>query len=148
MTRKKAIHMLVRLKDRINFEVTDAQMKMDALNMAIKVLEQEPCEDCISRQAVMSLAYHFLENPSEEDDDRLIMASEVEQLPSVEPVRKKGKWIKRIDKYDDVIGKIPYSGGVICSECGYETHNKLHVELGCPFKFCPKCGADMRSENE
>lgn len=34
--------------------------------------------------------------------------------------------------------------GVKCSECGYTTHNKLHVEIGCPFKFCPNCGADMK----
>lgn len=44
MTREEAIRMLIRLKDRINFEVTDSQKKMDALNMAIKALEQEPCE--------------------------------------------------------------------------------------------------------
>lgn len=25
----------------------------DALNMAIKALEQEPCEDCVSRRAVL-----------------------------------------------------------------------------------------------
>lgn len=42
MTKEGAIMYLTRLKNRINFEVTDAQGKMDALNMAIKALEQEP----------------------------------------------------------------------------------------------------------
>lgn len=42
MTNQEAIRMLIRLKDRINWEVTDAQKKMDALNMAIEALEQEP----------------------------------------------------------------------------------------------------------
>ena len=39
MTTQEAIKMLVRIKDRINFEVTDSQKKMDALNMAIRSLE-------------------------------------------------------------------------------------------------------------
>lgn len=39
MTLEEAIKILIRLKDRINFEVTDSQKKMDALNMAIKALE-------------------------------------------------------------------------------------------------------------
>ena len=59
MTNEEVIRMLVRIKERINFEVTNAQEKMDALNIAIKALEQselnlsynsvktelEPCED-------------------------------------------------------------------------------------------------------
>jgi hypothetical protein len=40
MTKKEAIRLLERIKDRINYEVTDAQKKMDALNMAINALEQ------------------------------------------------------------------------------------------------------------
>lgn len=41
MTTQEAIKMLVRIKDRINFEVTDSQKKMDALNMAIRSLEAD-----------------------------------------------------------------------------------------------------------
>lgn len=41
MTNEEAIRMLVRIKERINFEVTDAQGKMDALNMAIEALGQK-----------------------------------------------------------------------------------------------------------
>ena len=40
MTNKEATRMLERIKNRINFEVTDAQKKMDALNMAIQALEE------------------------------------------------------------------------------------------------------------
>ena len=39
MTYVKAIKMLERLKNGINFEVTDSQAKMDALNMAIRCLD-------------------------------------------------------------------------------------------------------------
>ena len=41
LTYEEAIKMLVRIKDRINFEVTDSQKKMDALNMAIHLLESQ-----------------------------------------------------------------------------------------------------------
>ncbi len=41
MTNDEAIRMLIRLKDRINFEVTDSQQKMDALNMAIEALSAQ-----------------------------------------------------------------------------------------------------------
>ena len=37
---QQAIMYLTRLKDRINFEVTDAQGKMDALNMGINAIKQ------------------------------------------------------------------------------------------------------------
>ena len=41
MSSEEAIMYLTRLKDRINFEVTDAQGKMDALNLAIKALQEQ-----------------------------------------------------------------------------------------------------------
>ena len=39
MTTKECKIMLTRLKDRLNFEVTDSQKKMDALNMATQSLD-------------------------------------------------------------------------------------------------------------
>ena len=42
MTNDEAIRMLTRLKDQINFEWTDAQKKMDALNVAIEALSAQP----------------------------------------------------------------------------------------------------------
>lgn len=41
MTREEeTIRMLERLKNRINFEVTDSQKKMNALNLAIQAIKQ------------------------------------------------------------------------------------------------------------
>lgn len=48
MTNEEAIRMLTRLKNQINFEWTDAQKKMDALNVAIKALQGQrwiPCSE-------------------------------------------------------------------------------------------------------
>ena len=41
MTNEEAIRILTRLKDQINFEWTDAQKKMDALNVAIEALQDQ-----------------------------------------------------------------------------------------------------------
>ena len=66
----------------------------------------------------------------------------LEALPTVDvvPVRH-GRWITHHEKVALLNGEA--FGGVYCSECGYKTHNKLHVILGCPFKYCPNCGARM-----
>ena len=78
MTNKQAIMYLTRLKDRINFEVTDAQGKIDALNMAIQALQAE--EDLISRQVAIK---HFREGWQEVfDKDEICYELEYE-LPSV-----------------------------------------------------------------
>lgn len=48
MTNEEVIRMLTRLKDQINFEWTDAQKKMDALNVAIEALQGQrwiPCSE-------------------------------------------------------------------------------------------------------
>ena len=52
----------------------------------------------------------------------------VEIQPTIEPERKKGKWI---DKSDDIDGAWNY-----CSVCGEQA-----IDL---YDFCPNCGADMR----
>ena len=57
-----------------------------AIKEAIKTLEQEPCEDAISRKSMLDyLKYLHGEMPEEEF---------VKALPSVTPTRKKEEWIK------------------------------------------------------
>lgn len=65
---------------------------------------------------------------------------EFAQTIDVAPVRH-GRWITHHEKVALLNGEA--FGGVYCSECGYKTHNRLHVILGCPFKYCPNCGARM-----
>lgn len=78
MTREEAIK---RLKE---IDIRDAlQEDYDALYMAIKALEQEPCEDCISREAVLDLL---------EDTNNGWIINEVSQLP---PVFKAGSEDKK-----------------------------------------------------
>ena len=89
-----------------------------------KILEEkEPCEDAISREAVKELfqegsvmgMYHFLG---------------IDELPSVTPARKKGKWIVLKDEYGDICE-------AICSCCEDNGNHR--------WKYCHTCGAEMES---
>ena len=61
----------------------------EALDMAITALKQEPCADCISRQAVLNLAKF----DGRDGLGSIIHAFDVEQLPPVTPTEKVGQWI-------------------------------------------------------
>lgn len=59
-------------------------------------------------------------------------------IPSAEPERKKGKWIEQDDSWDGV-----YYECSVCKEAytlidGTPSDNN--------YNFCPNCGADMRGE--
>lgn len=56
--------------------------------------------------------------------------------PSVEPERKKGKWI-----YDGIRGRFP---ACKCSICGHYENADWALLQGA--NYCPHCGADMRGE--
>lgn len=66
---------------------------------------------------------------TEKDVTRLL------SLPTIEPERKKGKWLPIIEVNEN--GE-PYQAGVYCSECG-------NGEVYEP-NFCSCCGADLRGE--
>jgi hypothetical protein len=130
----------------------------EALNTAISALEQEPCEDCINRQAAIDAIKKIHPVDTEYDCtlyDKVDVMYVLKDLPSVKPVaciatvkfskedmqklvnekmkdivveRKKGKWIK------SNIG-----GAKVCSIC------QVHMGLS-NFKYCPNCGAEMESE--
>ena len=73
--------------------------------------------------------------------DRDEIAEElVLNAPTIEPQRKKGKWIEQEDGWGDAY----YD----CSACG----NSWTTIDGTPWdngmKFCPNCGARMEGENE
>ena len=87
MTKEEAINTLNSLKQYYNDKNEDSYVGFDnedneALDLAIKALEQQPCEDCISREALMklfkeyqpSLAVHVCE-----------FGDALEELPSVKP---------------------------------------------------------------
>lgn len=99
------------------------------LETIVDALEQEPCEDCISRQAVIDI-WHTQYAQVRQEDEEIKYKKIAYELPSVQPIRPKGKWID--------IGN-----GTECSICheiqyGYDNYRS----------FCSNCGADMRGKED
>ena len=127
-------------------DVTCSEIANSCL-MAIKALEQEPCEDCISRQAVIEVLNKMDRYVADEltlcDTERKFPKNEVfivddvyeeivEQLPFV--THKTGHWIK-IKPYP--LQMHDYE----CSECGHETDDNTE-------NYCSECGAKMFEPQE
>lgn len=100
MTREEALTQL-RNGPGINEDVSEEYN--EAVDMAIKALEQEPCEDAISRQAALDLAKDLIV-PLKDGatyEHRCIDPQCVRELPPVQP---KSRWIP-------VSEKLPEKGG-------------------------------------
>lgn len=103
MTKEQAIDLLDNL---IGFYEDNQGSDYDeALKLAIKVLEQQPCEDAISRQAVLAFV------------------KEVNTLPPVTPQPKTGRWIEHFDEsgkwYECDRCHTDWGGSVnYCPNCG------------------------------
>lgn len=101
-----------------------------ALKKGIEALKQEPCEDAISRKAVIKVAKDWW-------GKGVLAIDDIRELPSVEPIQKKGHWIITNDYLTAAYGSIDY---VKCSCCGEES-----LEEG---DYCPNCGSFMKGEFE
>lgn len=104
---------------------------IDGLRFALEVIEKheaQPCEDCVSREAVkdgmIKYGFHAL--------DMTVTEFVEDCLPSVTPQKPKGKWIEiEIDA-----GEFIYK----CTKCGMRVIN--------PYKYCPICGAEIGGADE
>ena len=102
---------------------------------AIEDYKQEPCDDAISREAVLNAIEHedkwLLDAKGHNGLTEIAFSglkARVDALPSV--TQKSGKWIA----HSDGIWIEYYE----CSECG-RAHT-IHSD------YCPNCGADMRDK--
>ena len=105
--------------------------QVDALEMAIEALEQQPCEDCISREEVMK----FLEKEDWADTVEGVLA-----LPLVTPKLIIGRWIEVIEDTDSSGCKRNWH--YKCSICGNED------SCWGEYNYCPICGAEMAESEE
>ena len=141
----------------------------EAFDMAISALEQEPicpsagvdcedcpayepCEDAISRQAVLDLIEHYnsdgLGSVFYGYEHGVKFADAVNKLPSVRPQEQTGKWEKIVKEHkcyarDDTYTTTEYH----CSECGSEpfVNEDGFYEFS---NYCPNCGAKMVEPQE
>ena len=109
----------------------------EALSMAIKALEQEPCEDCISRQAVLDMATTIqTDDFSGNEIIEVVDVDDIKALPSVKPQEpKEGCWIEVIDEIDSLENKTWHYECSICRSGNSGWGN---------YKYCPDCGTKMK----
>ena len=108
----------------------------EALGMAMEALKREPCEDAISRQAVLEQTYNwskdeFLRYTNPFD----YLRKRINSLPSINPQEPKtGHWIDRFPAKE-----------CKCSVCDFLIciSNGSYIDMVGQMKYCPNCGAKM-----
>ena len=99
----------------------------------IKALEENPCIDVVSRQAVLN-TLDFADKALDEDRTvetyKELLIACYKDLPSVTHTQKLGRWIF-VDKAHE---------HARCSECGYGNIDLLD---GKSHNYCPNCGSLM-----
>ena len=145
----------------VNYPNCDHTIQDDVTEIIIKALEQEPCQDAISRQAAIDAVQKntFRLTFSEEQNceghvawsANTVYSDVIEgallELPPVS-TEKTGRWIMPVQD-DGMSDPIYYQ--VRCSECGFDLdpqtwHQELH-QYGAD-KYCPKCGCRMMEVEE
>ncbi len=118
------------------------------IDKAIKLLEQEPCEDCISRAFLIDRVLEKVKTHRStiEICDKLIPL--IKDLPSVQPKPKTGHWIDTEESSISVKGHRHVLHEVICSECNGISYFKGMSGKYIGANICPNCGVRMQAESE
>lgn len=107
MTNERAIEIFKEIKAECEAKQTVLSNQIfihegiEALDMAIKALEQQPCDDCISREVVIDGLDKYIEKAQStgtKDDFISFQELVVKQLPSVTP---KARWIPVSERLPD-----------------------------------------------
>ena len=135
-------------------EHMDLEYKGAKIDLHCKPLEQELCEDAISRRAVLNTldsTDKFLDETRTVESYKTLLEECYKNLPPVTPIRPKGHWIgqKKIGfgEWKECI--VPLKDGYVtdscsCSECGEWLTGS--DEYQCSGNYCPNCGAEMENE--
>lgn len=116
--------------------LSQGQISLNDINNAIEAsfrngvrsakVEQEPCDDAISR--ILKKMWNCRGKHTTSIDKVAMEQIIRDELPSVTPSRRKGHWIREVD-----FGNCLH---YVCSECENEGENS---------DYCPYCGAEMES---
>lgn len=104
-----------------------------------KALEQEPCDDCVSRQVVLEAIDDDNRNEHYScfatNNDAECFKQIIRELPSVSLQPKMGYWF---------IDERPESDReVVCSNCDKPIFKYHKLDFDYRPKYCPNCGAKM-----
>ena len=124
---REAVELLKEKRMEINYKVNGTTQFSEALDMGIKALESQSCEDCVSREAAKAFLYERLDRLN--DDELYDIFSKIiddfyNELPSVTPQRKRGEWIEENEALTH------------CNKCGMQIFTVQNW-----FKYCPECGS-------
>ena len=98
---------------------------------------REQSGDAISRQAVLNGLASIAKAKAKSDAQKSLMGRVMfftEQLPSVSPQQRAGRWIQKEEESEAEPFIIQE-----CSECGEAQRRRT--------KYCPNCGAKMEAED-
>lgn len=119
------------------------------LGKAIKELEQEPCEDAVSRADLLNAIYELdaaFDDNFELDDGRCYktdLEKMAMKLPLVQPNQRAGEWTE--DGHN--LGDNWIFTGWKCSVCGRYAR-KDRYDRYIKSDFCPDCGARLVDQQE
>ena len=151
MTREEALNKAIGVLtyNQVNFcKSKEAFANMNEIIEALEKIDQEPnynsvktelepCDDAVSKQAVLDGLASIAKVKAKSDAQKSLMGRVmffVEKLPSVTPQPKMGKWVMSVDGLYRPI----------CNQCGahpWKGYIPTVEEATDVFKYCPNCGS-------
>lgn len=120
----------------------DADKWRESIVVISEWLEQEPCDDCVSRQAAIDAMIRLEQDDIErygcaipEGFNSTPAIEALNNLPSVTIKEKIGKWKVQHTNLSHLLSDTI----VTCLKCGH-TKSRIDGEI---LNFCPNCGARM-----
>ena len=128
---------------RIN-KMTDEEVYKRFVEPYHKFNKSEPCEDAVSRDAVIDALSEYVSLEEYEDNSHTFtvkpLIKRIVKLPSITQKLKTGHWIEK-DGFD---GDVYYD----CSECGESWATIEGTPWDNEWKYCPNCGCRMVEPQE
>ncbi len=134
MTFDESINILKQYIDYNNPDVPDFYAMAEAIEWILEALEQEPCGDCISRQAVLDGLASIAKAKAKSDAQKSLIGRVMfftEHLPPVTQQPKMGRW-----NFTKHYGRDYY----VCLVCGMERMD----DHSSGWNYCPNCGTKMQ----
>lgn len=115
---------------------SDMRRACVAIRNGTPLLEQQPCEDCISRNQAILATYGFERYTGIDEAPIEYVGTILRNLPSVTPKPIIGRWLEVIENTDSLGRKKNWH--YKCSICGNEDSGWGE------YNYCPICGAEMK----